>query len=75
MALREIRRFQRSTELLIPKSPFSRLVREVMLDFQRVGDGLQIQASALQALQEAAEAYLVSVFEGMNISDYCKDYC
>ncbi|KAH6935981.1 hypothetical protein HPB50_012000 [Hyalomma asiaticum] len=55
VALREIRRYQKSTELLIRKLPFQRLVREVAQDFKTQ---LRFQSSAVQALQEAAEAYL-----------------
>ena len=61
VALREIRRFQKSVELLIPKLPFQRLVREIMQD-QGNGD-LRIQSSAVGALQEVCEAYLAGVFE------------
>ena len=60
VALREIRRFQKTTELLIKKLPFQRLVREIM---QGVNSRLRIQSSALGALQEASEAYLVALFE------------
>ncbi|KAG6809171.1 hypothetical protein H0H93_016052, partial [Arthromyces matolae] len=63
VALREIRRYQSSTELLIRKLPFQRLVREIALEF-RVD--LRFQSSALAALQEAAEAYLISMFEDAN---------
>ncbi|KAG1864831.1 histone-fold-containing protein [Suillus subluteus] len=66
VALREIRRYQKSTELLIRKLPFQRLVREIAQDFQ-VTD-LRFQSSAVMALQEAAEAYLVSLFEDTNLA-------
>lgn len=59
-ALREIRRYQKSTELLIRKIPFQRLVRELAQDFRT---DLRFQSSALLALQEAAEAVLVQLFE------------
>lgn len=52
MALREIRRYQKSTELLIRKLPFQRLVREIAQDFKT---DLRFQSSAIGALQEAAE--------------------
>ncbi|ORX68786.1 histone family member (his-72)-like protein [Linderina pennispora] len=55
VALREIRRYQKSTELLIRKLPFQRLVREIAQDFKT---DLRFQSSAIAALQEAAEAYL-----------------
>lgn len=64
VALREIRKFQKSTELLIRKLPFQRLVREIANDFY---DGLRFQAAAIMALQEASEAYLVSLFEDVNL--------
>lgn len=53
---REIRKYQKSTELLIRKAPFQRLVREVSSSFM---SDVRWQASAVQAMQEAAEAYLV----------------
>src|SRR5690349_5215429 len=64
VALREIRRYQKSTELLIRKLPFQRLVREIAQDFKT---DLRFQASAVAALQEAAEAYLVGLFEDTNL--------
>lgn len=65
VALREIRKYQKSTELLIRKLPFQRLVREILQD---VGSDVnRMQASAVLALQEAAEAYLVGLFEDTNI--------
>ncbi|KZT17940.1 histone-fold-containing protein, partial [Neolentinus lepideus HHB14362 ss-1] len=65
VALREIRRYQKSTELLIRKLPFQRLVREIAQNFK---PDLRFQASAVTALQEAAEAYLVSLFEDTNLA-------
>jgi histone H3 len=68
VALRQIRRYQKSTDLLIKKLPFQRLVREISLDFSRhLNEPLRFQSSALAALQEAAEAYLVSLFEDTNL--------
>ncbi|KAJ6652582.1 hypothetical protein lerEdw1_011390 [Lerista edwardsae] len=61
-ALMEIRKFQKSTNLLIQKLPFSRVVREICLGFTR-GVDMQWQAMALMALQEAAEAFLVHLME------------
>ena len=66
VALREIRRYQKSTELLIRKLPFQRLVREIAQDFKN--DGLRFQGSAVLALQEAAEAYLIGLFEDTNLA-------
>ncbi|KIM34785.1 hypothetical protein M413DRAFT_14901 [Hebeloma cylindrosporum] len=63
VALREIRRFQKSTELLIRKLPFQRLVREIAMDYK---SNLRFRSSAVNALQEATEAYLVSLFEDTN---------
>jgi len=65
IALREIRRYQKSTDLLIRRLPFQRLVREISANFSR--DGLRFQASALLALQEASESYLVALFEDTNL--------
>ncbi|XP_017894041.1 PREDICTED: uncharacterized protein LOC102183743 [Capra hircus] len=65
VALREIRRYQKSTELLIRKLPFQRLVREIAQDFKT---DLRFQSSAVMALQEACEAYLVGLFEDTNLA-------
>lgn len=54
-----------STELLIRKLPFQRLVREIAQDFKT---DLRFQSSAVMALQESAEAYLVSLFEDTNLA-------
>lgn len=64
VALREIRRYQKSTDLLIRKLPFQRLVREIAQDFKTE---LRFQSAAIGALQEAAEAYLVGLFEDTNL--------
>ena len=64
VALRQIRQYQKSTELLIRKLPFQRLVREIAQDFKT---DLRFQSSACLALQEAAEAYLVGLFEDTNL--------
>ena len=64
VALREIRRYQKSTELLIRKLPFQRLVREIAQDFKT---DLRFQSTAVAALQEASEAYLVGLFEDTNL--------
>uniref|UniRef100_A0A3Q2W153 Core Histone H2A/H2B/H3 domain-containing protein n=1 Tax=Haplochromis burtoni TaxID=8153 RepID=A0A3Q2W153_HAPBU len=65
VALREIRRYQKSTELLIRKLPFQRLVREIAQDFKT---DLRFQSSAVMALQEASEAYLVGLSNNVKIS-------
>lgn len=61
----EIRRYQKSTDLLLRKAPFSRLVREICMSFSR--ESLMWQAYALMALQEAAEAFLVRLFADANL--------
>eukprot|EP01035_Chromulina_nebulosa_P021220 gene21220-27488_t len=60
-ALREIRFYQRNTDLLLRKLPFARLVREVQTYFFK--REFRWQATAMLALQEAAETHLVSLFE------------
>ena len=69
VALKEIRKYQRSYDLLIQKLPFARLVREVALELlpADVGAELRWQSHAIQALQEAAEAFLVHLFEDTNL--------
>ena len=64
VALCDIRHFQQSTALLIRKLLFQRLVREIAQDFKT---DLQFQSVAILCLQEAAEAYLVSLFEDTNL--------
>lgn len=60
LAMRDIERFQRSVELLIPKQSFIRLVRELAGNVQV---GLRFQQEAVEALQSAAEAFVVTLFE------------
>ena len=70
VALREIRKYQKSTELLMRKLPFQRLVREVANEIAagtRFPEGPRWQSQAVVALQEAAEAYLVHLFEDSNL--------
>ncbi|PWY83010.1 histone-fold-containing protein [Aspergillus heteromorphus CBS 117.55] len=69
VALKEIRKYQRSFDLLIQKLPFARLVREVAMDLlpSEVGSELRWQSHAIQAIQEAAEAFLVHLFEDTNL--------
>ena len=64
VALREIRKYQKTTELLIKKAPFQHLVREVTQDFKQ---DLRFQSAAIMALQEASESYLVGLFEDTNL--------
>ena len=75
-ALREIRKLQKSTDLLLRRLPFQRLVREIAIEVGRVSrvdksfraDEIRFQATAISVLQEAAEAHLVGMFEK---SMYC----
>ena len=70
-ALLQIRKYQRSTELLIRKLPFQRLVREVSEDvFKEKGvESFRYQSTAILALQEASEDFLVRMFS------QCNDIC
>ena len=61
-ALMEIRKYQKSTDLMIPKLPLSRVIKEICEKVCPRGD-LRFQSAAINALQEAAEAYLVTLFE------------
>ena len=67
VALKQIRQYQKSTELLIRKLPFQRLVREIASDTDVIRSPLcgkvRFQSAAIMALQEASEAYLVGLFE------------
>ena len=63
-APKDIRHFQKTTALLIRRLPFQRLVREIAQDFKT---DLQFQSVAILCLQEAAEAYLVGLFEDANL--------
>jgi histone H3 len=65
VAAREIRKFQKTTDLLIRKAPFQRLVREVALKFGK--SDLRIQSTAVLALQEAAEYFMFDVFSNTNL--------
>jgi histone H3 len=64
VALREIKKFQKGTELLLRKAPFQRLVREVAQGFK---DGLRFQSSAVAAIQEATESYVISVLSDTSL--------
>lgn len=64
VALREIRKYQKSTETLIPKRAFQRLVRDIAVDYK---PDVRFASTALFAIQQAAEAYLVEVFEDTNL--------
>ena len=66
VALREIRRYQKSTDLLIPKAPMSRAVREVMIGVEG-GSDMRMQSIALAAVHEAREAFTVGLMEDANL--------
>ena len=66
VALREILKFQKTTDLLIRKAPFQHLVQEIVHNMSRKSD-LQMQSTALVALQEAAEYFMVAVFSKTNL--------
>ena len=65
VALWEIWWFQKSTKVLIRKLPFSQLVHEIALSVGKTD--LCFQGSAIICLQEAAEAYVVSLMEDANL--------
>ena len=68
VALREIRKFQKSTDLLIKKLPFQRLVKQLAGTLTPpYSDPYRFQSSALGVLQESAEAYLVDLFGDANL--------
>ena len=63
VALREIQRYQKNTDLLFRKAPFQRLVREIAQDYK---SDVRMQSTAMLALQEATEAYMVGLFHDTN---------
>ncbi len=65
VAAREICKFQKTTDLLIRKAPFQRLVQEIALKFGK--SDLQMQSTAVLALQEAAKYFMVDVFSNTNL--------
>ena len=71
VALKQIRQYQKSMDLLIRKLPFQRLVHEIACDSEVIKSPLcgkvRFQSAAIMALQEAAEAYLVGLFEDTNL--------
>jgi len=64
VALREIKRYQKATDLLLAKAPFQRFIRAIC---DGIDGQLRFQAQALLALQEAAESYLTGLFEDANL--------
>ena len=73
LALREIRRYQKSTELLIRKLPFQRLIREISQEvcLEKGISNVKYQSTAILALQEAAEDFLVRMFSQVNDIAIC----
>ena len=74
VALREIRRYQKSTECLIKRSPFQKLIWEILQEYQVCPQGpgtpsvqVRFQSTAIAALQEAAENFIVGLFEDVNL--------
>jgi histone H3 len=65
VALKEIQKFKKNTDLLIRKAPFQRLACEIALKFGK--SDLQMQSTAVLALQEAAEYFMVDVFSDTNL--------
>jgi histone H3 len=65
VAAREIHKFQITTDLLIRKAPFQRLVWVIALKFGK--SDLQMQRTAVLALQEAAEYFMVDDFSNTNL--------
>jgi histone H3 len=60
VALRQIRKLQRTCDLLLPLQPFQRLIREIALSFK---SDLRFEREALLAIQEAAEAHIICMFQ------------
>ena len=74
VALREIRRYQKSTECLIKRSPFQKLIREISQEYRVCPDGpgtpsiqVTFQSTAIAALQEAPENFIVGLFKDVNL--------
>ena len=62
VALREIRRYQKSTETVLPRAPVDRVIREIANEVC-LADGVRLQADAINAIHAAAEQYAVELFE------------
>ena len=74
VVLREIRRYQKSTKCLIKRSPFQKLIREISQGYRVCPEGpgipsiqVRFQSTANAALQEAAENFIVGLFEHVNL--------
>ena len=74
VVLRGIRRYQKSTECLIKRLPFQKLKREISQEYRVYPQGpgtpsiqVRFQSTAIAALQEAAENFIVGLFEDINL--------
>ena len=74
VALREIRRYQKSTECLIKSSPFQKLIRDILQEYRVCPDGpgtpsiqVRFQSTAIAALQEVAKNFIVGLFKDVNL--------
>ena len=74
VALREIRRYQKSTECLIKRFPFQKLIQEISQEYCICPQGpgtpsmqVRFQSTAIAAPQEAAENFIVGLFEDVNL--------
>ena len=74
VALREIRRYQKSTDCLIKRSPFQKLIREISQEYTVCPDGpgtlsiqVRFQSTAIEDLQEAAENFIVGLFKDVHL--------
>ena len=74
VALREIRRYQKSTEFLLERTPFQKLIGEISQEYRVCPDSpgtpsilVRFQSTAIAALQEAAENFIVGLFEDVNL--------
>lgn len=65
VALMEIRRYQKTTDPVIPRKSFYRLCVEIGQEFKT---DVRFQRDAIEALREGAEAYLVWMFEYANLA-------
>ena len=72
--MREIRRYQQSTECLIKKTSFHKLIREISQEYRVCPDvpgtpsvQVHFQSTAIVALQEAVENFIVGLFKDVNL--------
>merc|ERR1711915_836870 len=70
VALKEIRRYQKSTETVVRKAPFRRMVRDIT---SKIRDDMRYQAQCLSALHEAFENYIVGFRRWASCSKSCQE--